>query len=257
MNTCRREMNAKSMRWRRSWPERPPRPKVRRVSATEQEKLLATIPRAVARSPILTAFGVQVRLLRGRFYIERPFSSSVQVWGRITPIAKSLLLEVERRSGNWSEVSKGSALKLIRLISNDTKGTFHGLGSLEKSLVKADQGLSRLPVKVLGKTKFVYTQSKQPCTAQEALFHFFGLPVEVIAEPARWYYFHRKPHIVEFTKDRTRVLVRFSTMSLSGGEFEGTCLYLLRDDEWGAYRIRPSQGDSIAAAEKWLLEWSW
>lgn len=43
--------------------------------------------RAVARSPVLTAFRIQVRLLRGRFYIERPMSWGIQIWGRITPVA--------------------------------------------------------------------------------------------------------------------------------------------------------------------------
>src|SRR5262245_6824851 len=113
------------MRWRRSWTDRPPRPKVRRLSADEQKKLLAKITKAVARSPILSGFGIHVRFLRGRFYIEHPLPSGSEVWGRITPLADDLLLEVERRS--WNEVARGSAQKLIKVIAGDTRGIFHGL----------------------------------------------------------------------------------------------------------------------------------
>lgn len=167
------------MRWREDWPERPPRPKIRRLAAAEQRKLLDAMTRAVARSPILTAFGIQVRFLRGRFYIERRLSSGLQIWGRITPVAASkgeLLLEAERQSGNWFELATGSAVKLMRQISSDTKGTFHGLGTLDASLRRTGQGLTRLPMKVKGKARFVYAGSGERCSAQEALFHFFGLP---------------------------------------------------------------------------------
>ena len=94
----------------------------------------------IASSPVLTGLGVQVRLQRGRFTLERPLgegdSAGVEAWGRITPLADSddLLLEQERRKGSWSEIARGSTLKLIRTIAGDTKGTFHGLGLLDKAL---------------------------------------------------------------------------------------------------------------------------
>jgi hypothetical protein len=49
------------MRWRQNWSERPPRPKVRSLSADEQQQLLATMTEEIARSPVLSGFGVQVR----------------------------------------------------------------------------------------------------------------------------------------------------------------------------------------------------
>ena len=178
------------MRWRRNWSARPPRPKVRRLPADEQQQLLAKMTKEIARSPVLSAFGVRVRFLRGRFYVERLTPSGVEAWGRITPLKDDLLLEVERRS--WSEVARGAAQKLIKLIAGDTKGTFHGLGSLDHALRKAGQGLTRLPMKVKD-NKFLYSDTGEGCTVQEALFHYFGLPVEVIAEPALWYSYHRTP----------------------------------------------------------------
>jgi hypothetical protein len=241
------------MRWRRDWSPRPPRPKVRRLAGDEQKKLLTSMNKEIAASPVLTAFGLQAHLLRGRFYIERPTPAGVEVWGRITPLADELLLDHERRS--WHEIARGSAPKLIKTIAGDASGTFHGLGSLDKSLRKAGQGLTRLPMKVKD-NKFIYTDSGEGCTVQEALFHYFGLPVEVIAQPAAWYAYHRAPRIVECAKDRTRVLIRFTAASLSGS-FGGTCLYAQRDGTWGAYPIRPSESESIASAEAWLVKRKW
>ena len=105
--------------------------------------------------------------------------------------------------------------------------------------------------------KFVYTDTKEGCSVQEALFHCSGLPVEIIAEPSGWYSYHRRPRIVEASKDRTRVLVRFTAASMSGAVFGGTCLYAQRDGQWGAYTIKPSESQSIAQAEAWLVKRKW
>jgi hypothetical protein len=252
------------MRWRRQrWPERQPRPQTRTLSDEEKKKLLAGMINEIASSPVLTGLGLQVRSRRGRFYLERPLgeedSSRVEAWGRITPLADSndLLLEHEHRRGSWSEVERGSVRKLIRAIAGDTQGTFHGLGSLEKALRRAGNGLERLPVKREGKTKFVYVGGGETCSVQEALFHYFGLPLDVLVEPSEWYAYHRKPTIVEASKEKGRVLVRFGSMSSSGEDFAGTCLYALRDGRWAAYRIRPSESRDIASAEAWLEKRKW
>jgi hypothetical protein len=121
----------------------------------------------IARSPVLSAFAIQVRFLRGRFYVERPTPAGVESWGRITPVEDGLLLEVERRS--WKEVATGSPQKLIGVIAGDTKGTFHGLGSLDQSLRKAGLGLTRLPVKPKD-NQFVHADTGEGCSVQEALF---------------------------------------------------------------------------------------
>jgi len=252
------------MRWRgRQWPERAPRPKARTLSDEEKKTLVATMTKAIASSPVLTGLGLQVQSQRGRFYLERPFgegdSTVTEVWGRISPLADSddLLLEQEHRKGSWSEIAKGSATKLIGAVAGDTKGTFHGLGSLDKTLRQADKGLERLPVKREGKTKFIYAETGEECSAQEALFHYFGLPLHVLVEPSEWYSYHRKPKIVDGSKDPSRVLVRFGTSSWSGESFGGTCLYVCRDGCWGAYRIRPSESRDIASAEAWLVKRKW
>jgi hypothetical protein len=44
---------------------------------------------------------------------------------------------------------------------------------------------------------------------------------------------------------------------LSGEDFGGTGLYLLTDGEWGAFTIKPSERQSIATAERWLVKRKW
>ncbi len=253
------------MRWGRQWSEREPRPKLRRLTETERAGIVRSLEKGISASPVLSAFGIMVQVARGRFYIERQrhYEDSqpyTEVWGRITPVPgakKELLLEKPHRKGTWSEVARGQAAKLIKAIASDTKGTFHGLGSLDKSLRKSGKGLERLPVKMRGKATFVYVGTGDKCTVQEALFHYFGLPLEVAAEPSVWYGYHRTPKIVEASKDRTRVLVRFAAESMSGEAFGGTCLYVLQEGLWGAYTIRPSESETIAQAEAWLVKRKW
>jgi hypothetical protein len=252
------------MRWRRRHsPEREPRPEARRLSDEEKKTLLAGMTKEIASSPVLAGLGLLVRSQRGRFYLERPLgegdSAGVEAWGRVTPLADSadLLLEQERRKGGWSEIARGAARKLIKAIARDTRGTFHGLGALDKALQQAGKGLKRLPVERVGKTQFLYFGSGEECSAQEALFHYFGLPLHVLVEPSEWSSYHRKPTIVEGSEDKGRVLVRFGAMSSAGESFGGTCLYACRDGQWGGYRIRPSESRDLASAEAWLVKRKW
>lgn len=255
------------MRWRHrgDWPERSRRPKIRKLTALEKDNLSKAIGKAIGASPILSYFKVEARPLRGRYYIEWQWNpgdsdAGTSTWGRITPLADEkgvLLLEVEHREGRWSEVTRGSAQKVVKAIASDTRGTFHALGVLDKALRKEKKGLVRLPVKLGGKTGFAYSRTSEPCTVQETLFHYFGLPLDVIVQPQNWYSRHRTPHITEFSKDRQRVLVRFGAMSSSGESFGGTCLYLCREGHWDAYTIKPSESEDIASAEAWLIKRKW
>jgi hypothetical protein len=235
------------------------------VTEAERAGIVRTLEKGIAGSPVLSAFGLQVRAARGRFYLERQrqdedATSCTEVWARITPLTgakKELLLEVPHRRGTWSEVARGQAVKLLKTIAGDTRGRFHGLGSLDASLRRSGKGQARLPMKLDGSGKFVYKGTGKGCTVQEALFHYFGLPIEVVSEHARWYEYHRTPRIVEATKDRTRVLVWFGAESMSGETFGGTCLYLQREGKWGAYTIKPSESQTIAEAEAWLVKRKW
>lgn len=87
----------------------------------------------------------------------------------------------------------------------------------------------RLPVEREGRLRFVHAETGAICSAQEVLFHYFGLSLEVIVEPSEWYAYYRKPTLAAASPDRSRVLVRFGAMSASGEGFGGTCLYACRD----------------------------
>ena len=142
------------MGWGQRWPERVRRPKARRLTEAEQAAIVRSLEKGVAASPVLSAFGIKVRVARGRFYLERQRRDEgselcTEIWGRITPLAdaeEQLLLEVDRRRGNWSEVASGQAANLIKAVASDTRGTFHGLGFLDTSLRKLKKGQERLPM---------------------------------------------------------------------------------------------------------------
>ena len=236
------------------------------MAAEERDQILARLNGEIDRSAILKVFAVRARTLRSRFYLDwkwNPDDNPAQVFshGRMTPLdngSGQLLLEFEYGRNQWSKVETGTPEKLIQAVDADPKGNFHGLGPLHKSLrTSAKAGLDRLPVTRAGLTKFVYAETGKECSVQEALYHYFGLPIHVIGEPAGWYACHRTPAIAECSEDRTRVLVRFTSMSWSGESFGGTCLYMKRQEKWSAYTIRPNQSQDIASAEAWLVKRNW
>ncbi len=98
---------------------------------------------------------------------------------------------------------------------------------------------------------------------------YFGIPIEVLIEPRQWYAYHRKPLIVEYSSDLTRVLVQFRADTLTS-TITGVCMYLKsqladateeeassQSSNWGAYTIRPSQSERFARAEAWLVKRKW
>jgi hypothetical protein len=140
---------------------------VRRLTETEQAGIVRSLEKGIAASPVLSAFGIMVRVARGRFYLERQRQDAgsepyTEVWGRITPLAganKELLLEKPHRKGTWSEVARGQAAKLVKAIAGDTRGRFHGLGFLDASLRRLGEGQERLPMNVDDQGNFVYTDT--------------------------------------------------------------------------------------------------
>ena len=245
---------------RGDWPERVPRPKVRKLTQEEKDSLLKSMTNGINNSPVLTALNYQVRCLRGRFYYERVYSSeTVEIIARVTPLTTKydLLLEVESGRNSWSTITKGSARKVTNAISGDKKGTFHGLGLLDKSIRLAKKSkLEKLPVKRKA-LKFQYKDTEAICSVQEALYHYFGLPIKVIAQPRAWYAYQRSPSIREVSGDKNKILVSFTSYSINGGNFGGTCLYLKKEGNWGAYTIKPNQSESIESSLIWLEKRKW
>jgi len=253
------------MRWRRNWPERKPRPKVQSLSIKRKEEILSILLDGIESSPVLSDLNIRARALRGRFYIEQLWQNDsdeepeVDVIGRIIPLTSPrgrLLLEAEKSKGAWYEVKKGTAKALIKHIANDTKGTFHGLGTLNENLCESG-GTQRLPVDMDKNLNFTYTNTGRKCSVQEALYHFFGIPIDVIAEPTGWYMYHRRPGIIEVSDDRKSILVKFLSMG-TYGSFGGKCLYKkLNANKWDAYPIKPNQSKNIETSIAWLKKRDW
>jgi hypothetical protein len=249
------------MGWRNKWPEKEPRPEVKRLTGEHKERILKSLEKGITNSPVLSALHIRVRALRGRFYFERLWPAEeeefeIEVIGRVTPLTTvrdNLLLEVESSHGNWYKISEGGVRKILNKIANDMEGTFHGLGALNKSLCGLEKGIDRLEVTMDENLQFIYKKTGEKCSVQESLYHFFGLPIDVIAEPRDWYQYHRKPEIVEVSEDLSKILVTFSSMNMMfGSPFHGTCLYAKVDDSWNAYTVKPSMSHDIATAVTWL-----
>jgi hypothetical protein len=248
--------------WRGNWPERVPRPEAKKLSDDEKAAFKKSMDSSITSSPVLSALDFRVRTSRGRFYYERSFSGAdFIVMGRVTPLVtpKSyLLLEVEYSKASWKQIAKGKIRTITNAISGDTKGTFHGLGALDKSIRLAKkQGKEKLDVIKDDDASFYYAESHQKCGLQEALYHYFGVPIPIIAEPRGWYVYHRTPRIREISVDNDKILVDYRSSSLYGDSFGGTCLYMKREGQWGVFTIKPNQSTSIESSLSWLEKRKW
>ena len=206
-------------RWGRRWdyPDRPPRPKVKKLTDAKKKEFLNKLNKGISASPVLTALQFRFRTLRGRFYLERLYTGNegdiyIDTMGRITPLGskqKSYLFEKEKSKNNWYEIVQGSIAKIIDIITNDTKGTFHGLGALDKSLRQEGVTKRQLKMSMTEGMQFIYAKTGKECSVQEALYRYFDVPIDIIAEPRGWYEYHRTPHIVGVSKDQKKFPQRF------------------------------------------------
>ena len=213
------------------WGERVPRPKVADLPKESLQRLHARAVQFVEGSVILHHLVHSVELSRGRLHI---WWAPGDLMARITPLApRSMLLETPRRN-SWVEHKRGQLSTVLKVVEEDDKGSFHGLGSLVAK--ERGRGAHR--------------------SAQVVLHRDLQIPVPVLAEPRYWYSMHRRPVIAEIGVANDRALVRFVGHGMSTS-FHGTCLYALRDGEWGCYTIKPNASKTIAAAEAWLQKRGW
>lgn len=218
------------MGWRdRRWTPYEPRPKVAKLSTEQLGRLRDTAVRFVERSKVLSTLVERVELTRGRVYVWR---DETDLMARITPLSSvTFLLEAQRGNG-WSEHARGTLRVVLGALERDQFGGFHGLGALAKKPKTGD------------------------ASVLATLHRTFGVPLDVVAEPREWHALRRRPEIAEHDAKLGRVLVRFSAIG-PFGSFGGTCLYALREGEWGCYVIKPSAAASLASAEAWLNKRSW
>ena len=253
-------------RWGRrgDYSERPPRPKVKKLTVAKKNEILDKLNQGISASPVLTALQFHFRSLRGRFYLERLWTANEDdtysiVMGRITPLTsrqKPYLFEKEKSKNNWYEIVKGSITKIIDTIANDTKGTFHGLGALDKSLRQKGVTKKQLKISMNSDLQFIYKKTGKECSVQEILYHYFGVPIAIIAEPRGWYEYHRTPQIVEVSENYKKILVRFTAYGIMGS-FDGTCLYVEIENKWDVFTIKPNQSKNIETSLAWLEKRKW
>jgi hypothetical protein len=232
------------MGWRRPWPDREPRPKLKRLSKEQKDRILKSINLELSSSPVMVALNSKIRVLRGRFYVEKPIyiadeEDEKEIIARITPIEgkkNPLLLDAKKADENWYEITRGSIKKVVDRIINDKRGTFHGLGALDDSLRKTEGSQKQNYIEMRENLKFVYLTNGEECTAQEALYFFFGIPIPLIAEPREYYLYNRNPKIIDVNKERTKVIVEFTKLDMYfGRKFGDTCMYKKEDGKWDIY----------------------
>ncbi|MCI5138232.1 MAG: hypothetical protein D3922_07410 [Candidatus Electrothrix sp. AR1] len=112
------------MGWGRDWPEREPRPKVKKLSKEEKATIQKSLENGIHASPVLTALQYRVRSARGRFYYEQylPDEEDFEMIARATPLVTPenvLLLETEYEKGRWKEITQpkfvGIVLKKLKI----------------------------------------------------------------------------------------------------------------------------------------------
>lgn len=183
--------------------------------------------------------------------------------GRVTPLVTPenyLLLEFKNSKDNWNEVVEGEIKTISNAISGDKKGTFHGLGILDKSIRLAKKkGTDKLEITqdTHDATFFSYAESNTKCGVQEVLYHYFEVPISVIAEPRSWYSYHRTPSIREVSANNEQILVDFTASDMYGDDFGGTCLYIKKEQQWDVFTIKPNQSGSIESSLAWLEKRKW
>jgi len=249
---------------RHSWPEYTKRPKSLKLTREQAAPMIQSLTKAVRKSPVLAMLNHSIRFARGRFYLEKPVdfgvSNEVEVIARITPLADPVGVYILETGGihHWDTIKQGKQAVMSRTLSQQGAEIFYDLGALNKRMREEElSGYKILPEIEKQGNQFQYSDTGEPCTVQEVLYYYFGLPIDTVVQPSDWYAYRRKPSIVESNRDGTAIMVRFSSSSFSGTSFYGTCLYLLNDEEWSAFKIRPNKSHSIEAAVTWLEKREW
>ncbi len=128
---------------------------------------------------------------------------------------------------------QGTIQEALHAIANDARGTFHGLGALEKNLRTARDFSTHREIVIQDNYQCMYVDTEEVCTVQEVLYHVFGVPIPVIAEPREWYVYHRTPKIIAVSEDHTSITVEFTKRDMYyGQEIGDTCVYKKQDGMW-------------------------
>ena len=207
------------MRWRRwrDYPPRPTRPKVERLSGEGRGK--ADTSAECRLRPLARLDGTEratSATARGRFYVERDRRQTV-LWGPHHAGSPRTGRYCWNASGEPTNGTKSPAAACRRSSRPSPAIPAAPSTAWDPGRRTPRRRSNRNPVRRRTPwRRFVDASSGEPCSAPEALFAYFGIPLHVLIQPRRWYIYHRTPVIVEYASDRSRVLVCFCSGTLLG-----------------------------------------
>ncbi|MEZ6087050.1 MAG: hypothetical protein R3C05_03250 [Pirellulaceae bacterium] len=223
----------------------------RELTNYERSQAERRIYGAIASSPVLRELEIGYERDGNTFYLIRKGEPDRSPLARIRPSAKgsSFVLEAPTDEG-WDFFGQGTPNRVIKLFCNDTLGTFHGLGSIDQTL--RDIPFEKLRVDRFSDRQFCFHETKKPCSVQETLYFYFGIPLEIVMQPEELYRRHGRPMLLAASDDESRILVRFCHASSSNPSIIGYGYYALINDHWYGVPIPSDEGGTVEQADRFF-----
>ncbi len=228
---------------------RPPREK--QSPPPESDELSNLFRRAIAASPVLSALGWTVRRDGEGYSLEH----KGEAMARVLPDGDALHIHVAGRAGWEERAACGSAREVVDLLASDGAGAVHGLGALDAML--RVHGVRRQEMCQADDDPGAWwyldlAPAHGTASVPEVLYHAFGVPIPVIAEPRGWWRRFGRTAILD--QRPGAALVGFASEAAQTGR---QCLYAERNGAWGAYPVRPAEDARVDAAVAWLARRDW
>ncbi|WP_145347117.1 hypothetical protein [Rosistilla ulvae] len=230
----------------------PEKVKSRSITSVQRNAALRRIQDSVALSPLLTQLEVGVVQRGSHFYLEYDYAGVPLPVARITPMKGSPAFALESEAADaWVLYGQGTPSRIVKLLCNDTLGTFHALGSIDQTLRNAHGKIPEI-VQTTPRT-FVYKDTRLPCSLQEALHFYYGIPLVVVMEPRAFYSQHAEPSLLETSDDNCQILVRFCSRNPARPQIVGHGYYRYLDGDWYGIGVPPEIANTLDEAEAYLM----
>lgn len=229
----------------------PEKVKPRTITSQEKSSALRRIEESIAISPLLTELGVQVVPHGSHFHLEFDYLGAPFPLARITAMKGSPAFALESETDiGWVLYGQGTPSRVVKLLCNDTLGTFHALGGIDQILRNTGGKVQKVVKKSL--RTFAYKPSNIPCSLQEAMHFFYGIPLVVIMEPRELYRLHAEPSLLETNDDNSQILIRFCSRNPAAPQILGHGYYQRIDDHWYGIGVPLDIANSLDGAEAFL-----
>ncbi|QDV69852.1 hypothetical protein Poly24_35700 [Rosistilla carotiformis] len=229
----------------------PEKVKSRNITNAQRIAAVRRIQESIALSPLMTELAIEVTTRGGHIYLEYDDAGTTATMARITPMQESpaYALESETDSG-WVLYGQGTPSRIMKLLCNDTLGTFHALGGIDQTL---RNGRGAVPEIVQISTRtFAYQSTNAPCTLQEALYFYYGIPLVIVMAPREYYRLHAEPSLIETSADQRKILIRFCSRNPANPHIVGHGYYQRIRGDWYGIGVPPESGSTMDAAEAFL-----